>query len=102
MREEIADGLSNMERFAEKNIEEGIGFARTRREELGNRVRNVEKLIASRGNVLGETDVEHSVATVGGVVDKAEIEAVQIVRDALAGAHGFQDLYSTGPAVVPA
>ena len=103
MRDEIKNGMLEMEHRFTKQLDRAIGDMKeemkvetTARQQLEERILHLEQNLSKQGNSTtdagNEGEVDKAVAVVGGFVDKAIEEVESLVEEMMRGVHGYKEV----------
>ena len=103
MRDEIKNGMLEMEHRFTKQLDRAIGDMKeemkvetTARQQLIERILHLEQNLSKQSNSTtdagNEGEVDKAVAVVGGFVDKAIEEVESLVEEMMRGVHGYKEV----------
>ena len=103
MRDEIKNGMLEMEHRFTKQLDRAIGDMKeemkvetTARQQLEERIVHLEQNLSKQSNPTpdagNEGEVDKAVAVVGGFVDKAIEEVESLVEEMMRGVHGYKEV----------
>ena len=103
MRDEIKNGMLEMEHRFTKQLDRAIGDMKeemkvetTARQQLEERILHLEQNLSKQSNSTtdagNEGEVDKAVAVVGGFVDKAIEEVESLVAEMMRGVHGYKEV----------